>query len=310
MSRTRTVLRTPTVCTLLAAVLGIAGPASAALDPGDPSIINLYRFDEQTSGQLDNSQTSPPAFTDTAPTGTAQNHDSFGSAGPDFGSGTLFEQDSITVGTGTGLIFDRSNGEHTRFEPWMNVAQGNYTSGDSYTVMVRMRIENLTDGTAYHLLGNGAHGVSLEGVSTGGATIQASVRGGSGGPVWTANSGVEAMFAPNGDWVNLFMIYDQNNSITIAVDDGSSMTSYVDNNVPGTFDTSSGFEDDAVHWGVGARDVGIASNPFDGRIESIVFWDKAMTLQEAEAIGLTNVPEPATLGLMGLGSLLMLRRYR
>lgn len=302
----RTTRRILTGFTLAAALVGFAAPVSAALDVNDTSIINLYRFDEKTSGQLNNND--DPAFTDTAPTGTAQNHVPFGSPGPDYGSGAAFQQGAVTVGTGTGLIFDRSNGEHTRFASPIDTSQGNYTNGDSYTVMVRLRVENLGDGTPYDVLGNNAHGISLEGVSFGGGTVQARVRGGSGGPVWTANSGFGPVFVPNGAWVNLFVIYEQNTSITIAVDNGSSFETYVDANVPGGFDSSTGFEDSANTWQVGARTAGVGTNSLDGRIESIVFWDKALSTTEADAIDLANVPEPATLGLMGLGAVLMLRR--
>src|SRR5687768_17081585 len=69
---------------LLTGVVGmglIASTSFAALDPSDPSIINLYRFNEATSGDLVNSPF-PNQFLDTAPTGTPQNHDDLNAGNP------------------------------------------------------------------------------------------------------------------------------------------------------------------------------------------------------------------------------------
>ena len=137
-----------------------AAPGWAELNTADPSIINLYLLNEQTSGPLTNFVVS---FYDTAPTGTAQNHDTFSGSGPYWGTGADFEAGGVAVGTGTGLTFDRSNGEHTRHAAWLTTSQGNYNNGDSYTAMTRVFATEAIDNTFYHTLGSYAHYIQFQG---------------------------------------------------------------------------------------------------------------------------------------------------
>ena len=313
----------------LAAIV-IASPsiASAALVTTDPSIINLYRLNEQTSGQLVNSPL-PGQFLDTAPTGTPQNHDDLNANGPTWGTGAAYEQASVPVGDGIGLGFNRSNTEYTRFQAWMGTPQGNYTNGKSFSMMIRVKPGTLVDNETYDLIGNGSHGITLRGNSTPGtASVNFRLRdqntfwtlNGSGGSVDPASTGGGSMganfIANSGTWANLFLIYDANvtpalSRLTVAIDDGS-FKAQTSIGAPTGFDTiAEGFDNAGVAWFVGSA--GSATNDYDGLIESIVFWDKALTNEQASAIGLTNgeVPEPAMGSLLLVaGGLAMRRRGR
>jgi hypothetical protein len=114
-------------------------------------------------------------------------------------------------------------------------------------------------------------------------------------------------------WYNVFMIYEANTAITLAADDGTSLSWLRTEDKPAMFDSvSSGWSDASRARTIAALSPSTApADPFDGRLESIVTWDRALTLGEADAIGFANIPEPATGLLALLGGLgLLLRRIR
>lgn len=302
-----------------AAIVSLGATVEAALNTSDVDIINLYLFNEQTSGQLANNP-NPNQFLDTAPTGTAQNHDNFDdnpSDGPAYATGSLFDISGTPVGTGTGLIFTRSDNDRTRFEGWMSTSQGNYVNGGSFTVMIRLYATELTDDIDYNLLGRSSHFLKLQGVSGGGTSrIDVGLRdGGVGGnsleDFWTHNSfggSGDTIFLNTNTWYNLFLIYNANTSLTIALDDGTTFKQATSTTVPTGFDSLvEGFSDAAFHWHVGSLNTTPGSE-FDGRIESIAIWDRALPLAYADGIGFATVPEPSAALLIGTSALLMLRR--
>ena len=301
-------------------VIGVAALLAARAygdyDPLDPGIISLYKLDEATSGQLNNSV--DQSFADTAPTGTPQPHDDLDdgtSDGPAWGGGSAFEVGGVDVGTGGGLIFTRSDSDNTRIEGWMSVSQGNYDNGDSFTIMIRLHPTETTDNTDYYVFANGSSEYIRYQGGSGDQQARVDVRlrdgGGAGGETYwdfTTHGDGEAgspFYMANALWQNLFLIYDADTSLTIAVDDGTSFLYLTDTTVPADFSTlSDGFSDAGRHWAIGAPFYGAApiANTFDGRIESIVIWDKALTTAEADAIDVVNAPLPGSL-LLILGGL-------
>jgi len=277
-----------------------AGTAMGALNIADSDIINLYLFNEQTSGQLDNNPIPfEPAFYDTAPTGTAQDHDQFNdfpSDGPTWATGTDFEVDGVAVGTGTGLVFDASDLDRTRALGWMNVSQGDYADGNDFTIMVRAYLTEALDGTFYGLYCNGGtEQLKLQGSSSGvKANVIGKVRDGVPDEYfWEVNSDLDTGFGIDKDkWYNIFLIYVANTSLTVAADDGESFLFRTSTDVPAGFDSSrDGFSDSDRHWSIGT-DWLTGPGWFDGRIESVVVWDRALTEAEADAIDFRNVEIP------------------
>ena len=302
--------------------LGASWDVRANLVISDPSIINLYLFNEQSSGQLDNSFVPGfEPFTDTAPTGTPQNHEDFidgPSDGPAWGSGANF----AGIGTGTGLTFTRSDGDHTAAEGWQHLSQGNYSNGGSYTTMLRAFVTENNDNTVYNLYGDSSNFLQLEGVSGGAAArFDVRLRGlanseadwlfDSFGTGASSTTGGSFSLQPN-TWYNLFLIYEGNTAITLAADDGTTFSWLRTEDKPALFDSVTSGWSDATRPRAIAEHARLnpAINPFDGRLESIVTWDKALTLGEADAIGLTNIPEPATGLLVVLGAVGLLLRSR
>jgi hypothetical protein len=286
--------------------------ASAALDTTDPSIISLYRLDEHTSGHIDNLVGN--SFLDTASSGTPQNNDTFNddpSSGPTWTSGAAFTSGATVVGDGIGLDFSLADNDRTRFGHWLDTTQRNYSNGKSFTIMLRIKPGTLLDNTFYGLLGVGSEGITLEGVSGGGkARMDVEVRdGGVGGDstqtYWTLNSyagtgtGTEFLLYPD-KWANVFLIYDADNTLTIAMDDGTTFASMSSTTVPTGFSSlAEGFADADYDWVLGSRTTDEGGS-YDGLIESAVIWDRALTNTEAMAIGLTNVPEPGGAAVVGL----------
>jgi len=313
----------------LLAAIAIAAPvtASAALVLTDPSIINLYKLNEQTSGSLTNGI--PNSFLDSAPTGSPQNHDDLSANAPTWGNGVAYEQSAVAIGDGIGLGFNRANTEYTRFKGWMSTPQGSYSDGKSFSMMVRMKPGALIDNAVYDVIGTGSHGVTLVGNGTPGtASVNFRLRdqnnfwtlNGSGGSADLASTGgasTGANFIVNTDvWANVFLIYEANvnpalSRLTVAMDDGT-FNAQTSIGAPAGFNTvAEGFDNPGNAWFVGS--IGSPANNYNGLIESIVFWDRALTNSEASAIGLTNaeVPEPA-LGslLLFAGATVMRRRSR
>ena len=293
----------------VAAIATIPMVASAALNINDPSIINLYHFNDQVGANPFNNGV-PGQFVDTAITGTPQNHDDLSAASPTW-------VNTPGIGDGKGIDLDRASTQYTRFSPWMNTSQGSYSNGKSFSVMVRLNAGALVDNAVYDVIGIGSHKISLQGNSTpntAGVNIQVRDQN----TFWTLNnSGTTngsgssgASFVLNGgEWINLFMIYNANTSLTLAYDNGTTFAAQTATGAPAGFDTLGELFDNAgVHWFVGSTGAGV--NTFDGQIETIAIWDKALTTAEADAIGLTNVPEPAGVGVLGLAALAATRRRK
>jgi hypothetical protein len=189
----------------------------------------------------------------------------------------------------------------------MNTSQGNYSDGKSFTAMVRLNLGDTVDNQVQDIIGIGSHGISLQGNSTPG-TASVNIRVRDQNTFWTLdNSGTTngagstgSSFVMNsGVWTNLFLIYNANTSLTLAFDNGTTFAAQTANGAPSGFDTLTELFDNAgVPWYVGSTGAGV--NTLDGQIETIAIWDKALSLSEADAIGLTNVPEPASLGLLGV----------
>jgi hypothetical protein len=286
---------------LFGATALITLPAFGDLNLSDPSIINLYRFNEQSSGQLDNSVLG--SFVDTAPTGSAQNHDDFAdgaSDGPAWTTGAAYNSPSGVVGDGVGLAFTRADSDRTRYSPWMNQTQGNYSNGKSFSLMMRIKPGELLDNTAYNLTGIGSHGITLNGVSGGGqGAVSVRLRDDTSGTsetYWSfdslgtgdPNSTGAAFKVYTDTWANIFVIYDANARLTIALDDGTNFYTQTSTVPPAGFDTlNTGYSDFDRHWWVGSN-TSAEGGGYDGLIESIVFWDKALSNAEADAIGLLN----------------------
>ena len=267
-------------------VLALASSAAlAALDMNDPSIISLYRLDEATSGNLNNSV--DQSFADTAPTGTAQPHDDFddgASDGPAWGGGANF----AGTDTGAGLIFSKADNDRTRAEGWMHLSQGNYTQGKSFSIMARIYATEAVDNSVYPVFVNGyTSGLRLKGTSLGTLTVDLSLRdgGGNGETYWNITSGAaqpSVWWLDKDKWYNIFMIYEANTSLTVAADDGENYMSFTSTDVPADFDSLTyGFSDPSRHWFFGSNTT--ASGAYDGRMESVVIWDKALTEAEADA---------------------------
>lgn len=304
---------TATMALIGAAAIGaVTQVSSAALNPSDPSIINLYRLNEQAPGGPFNNAVSGQ-FLDTAVTGTPQNHEDVASApSPTWVS-------TGAVGDGVGLSFSRAASQHTRFEPWMHLTQGNYSPGDSFTVMVRLNAAALADNTTYDLLGTGSNQIRLEG--SGSAPNSAAVRVqlrdpdtfwfvDSFGNTSAGSSSSGASFVVTaGTWANVFLIYEAGASLKVAMDNGTSFAAQTTTGVPATFDPiAQGFDNaSSARWFVGSTGSPTTTS-YDGVIESIVIWDKALTNAEADAIDFTTVPEPAAVSLLGLGALALRRR--
>ncbi|MHB9071212.1 MAG: PEP-CTERM sorting domain-containing protein [Sedimentisphaerales bacterium] len=295
------------VCCLTAATQG-------SLVVSDTSIINLYQLNEQSSGSLTNNI--PGSFVDSAVTGTAQNHDDAAWPAPVWGSGSDF----AGIGDGRGLTFSRSAGQLTRALPWMNVSQGNYVNGGSFTIMTRLYASSLVDGASYGLLGTTSNYINIDGVSGNRGKFMTRIREGGGGgeTSWYFDSfsgtgggvsGNSWLSINQATWYNVFLIYDADAGLTIATDDGTTFNWIKTTNVPADFSTLAyGFSDPDRHTIIGNNVGAVTYTGFDGRMESIVMWDKALTNTEADAIGFTTIPEPATMALLGMGLLAIVRR--
>jgi len=297
---------------VLVAVLAVVSQADLVVT--DSSIISFYRLDEATTGNLDNSVKG--SFSDSAPTGTAQDHDDFNDGTSD---GPAWS--TMSVGTGSGLVFDKADNDRTRAAGWMNVAQGNYSEGKSFTIMARVYATEAIDNAVYALYVNGyTSGLRLKGTSVGTLTVDASLRDGAanGGTetYWNVTSGAaspDVWWIDKDKWHNVFLIYEANTGLTVAADDGTTFMSYTDTSVPAGFDTlSHGFSDSSRHWFMGTNDLNRTDgySVYDGRMESVVLWDKALSLSEADAINLTNIPEPATIAFLGIGAMALIRRRK
>lgn len=255
----------------------------------DPDIINLYVFDEQSSGQLEN--TPDPVFFDTAITGTAQDHsifNDFPSDGPAWTSG-------LPVGNGNGLTFDKADNDRTRVEGWLHLTQGDYSEGQSFTIMARVKPTEAVDGSQYIIYGlNGYETLYMEGTSTGKLQLKALLRDGA------ANGGSETRWWVSSDifldpnkWYNIFLVYNANTSVVLAADDQSSFLSYNDTAVPAGFDSlTHKFADSTRTWVIGSRSESTPSGVFAGVMDMIAVWDRALSPQEAEALNLQNTELP------------------
>jgi hypothetical protein len=306
------------------AITVIPTVANASLNTKDPHIISLYLFDEQTSGHIINDVNAndaniPRAFYDRAVTGTAQNWDPFKgddvnypSSGPTWGMGADFQNQGNNIGTGTGLIFHAADNDRTRITHWLDVSQGNYINGGSFTIMVRAYGTEALDGTNYPLFSSRTHHLLLQGTYAGVLNIWGMLRAGGGTRAtwyfvgnWQPRTSLNSGIRPN-TWNNVFLIYSQNSSLTLAADDGKEFFYCTQSppagwdSTPNPADPNAGFADSSDPWEIGYSpqyevppDI---TNPdfFDGRIECIAVWDKALTLAEADAINLDNVSVPVS----------------
>ncbi|MHB9071210.1 MAG: hypothetical protein ACYC54_12690 [Sedimentisphaerales bacterium] len=277
-------------------IIGMWSQAGAALNTTNSHIINLYLLNEGVSGEPLNNL-APNSFFDSAITGTPQNHDDASSwPAPVWGSGSDF----AGIGDSNGLTFSRDEGQLTRFRPWMNVNQGDYVNGQSFTIMVRMYASSLIDGNFYGLIGSSSNNIDIQGISGNRGAIWTRVREGVGGgeTSWYFDSytGTGGGVTGNGwlyinpsTWYNLFFIYEADAAVTIAIDDGTTFGWIKTTEVPADFSTvTNGYSDADRHFELGNNGAGVDLQGLDGRIESVVIWDKALTITEAGEIGLTN----------------------
>ena len=75
-----------------------------------------------------------------------------------------------------------------------------------------------------------------------------------------------------------------------------------DNDTAGGWGTEGTFSDFVMGTNGGSFD-------FDGKLDDVRFYDEALSADDVNAI-IHPIPEPASLGLLGVGGLLMLRRRR
>ena len=204
-----------------------------------------------------------------------------------------------------------------------------YSNGGSFTMMVRVNAST-PDNAVQGLSGTSSNYLQFSGGGSG-ISIQSRLREGAGGGETsfyynsTGNGGIDT---PGGDpataggggflinrntWYNVFLIYDANNSVTIAADDGTTFQYITTLAISDPlFDTlTNGYSDAERPPGLGVLSYGPdAPNTLDGSIESLVVFNRALSIAEADAINLSNVPEPATVGLLTAGVLCTLGRRR
>jgi len=294
---------------------GLTVCTQGALHTNDPGIIVLFLLNEQTSGALDNSTSSQ--FFDTALTGTAQDHTKNTFVNPEW-STNGFTAGAQTVGTGTGVAFNRAKNSRTRFAAWMNVSQGDYSDGKDFTVMVRARFTNtaFSAGGYYGAFGFHSQNLSVLGSVSGKGVLRATVRD---DPTdtefyWHCRSddtgggfdGTTFEIETN-TWYNLFYMYEQNARLTIAADDGALFAWVSSVNIPtnaagDVFDTSVRFSDSTGPFPIGTSHWGPTVNwSWDGLIECVAIWDRVLTLAEANRIDFLNGQMPPE------GTMLLLR---
>jgi hypothetical protein len=293
----------------LLAVVCATSMSFGALNVNDPGLIVLYQFNEGTPGNTFTNGVFG-SFVDTAVTGTPQNHDDASSfPSPMWGGGA----DYAGIGDGVGLTFDRAAGTVVRALPWQSISQGNYNPGGSYTEFFRVYSNNFAATNTYRLYGTSSNRIQLVSPEDHQAVIDLQIREGAGGSETKWNYATDDVLTMNdGKWYNLFVMYNANTSITVALDDGTTFQSVTTLDVPSSFDTlsfgmSDGSQDPKIGSWYNAADPG---NAWGGRIESCAVWDRALTLSEAQAIGFTNVPEPVSMLLFGVGAVLMSRKRK
>lgn len=254
--------------------------------------INYFEFNEGVIGtNLDNTDATHTLITDTAPLGSPQFHDNFDD-GDSNGPGWV---STGAIGDGVGLEFSRADGagDRTRISQWLNLSQGDYIEGGSFTIMARVKASEAVDGRKYTIFGlEGYETLTLEGTSTGQLLVKGLVRDGTanaGSEIrWNASSGDnsnnELFFIDTDTWYNVFLIYNANTSLTVAADDGVNFVSNTNSTVPAGFDSLTHlFADSARHWIIGSSVT--TSGEFEGIIELIRVYDEAISLAKADAVG-------------------------
>jgi len=293
---------------------GLIVCAQGQLHTDDPNIIVLFLLNEQTSGALDNR--APPQFSDSALSGTAQDHTRNAFVNPEW-STNGFTARAPTVGAGIGVAFDRSNNSRTQFAAWMNVSQGYYSDGKDFTVMVRARFTNtaFSADEKYGVFGFHSQNLSVLGSGSGKGILRATVRD---DPTstefyWRCRSddtgngfGGSTFEIETDKWYNFFYMYEQNAELTIAADDGTLFAWVSSVNIPtntagDVFDTSVKFSDSTGPFPIGTSHWGPTVNwSWDGLIECVAIWDRVLTPNEADRIGFLNGRMPPEGTMIGL----------
>lgn len=107
---------------------------------------------------------------------------------------------------------------------------------------------------------------------------------------------------PEGSWHHLAFVFN-----------AGSVAFYVDGDLEGTNTSAFDFNGNDRRMAIGARYLDTYGFPFDGRIDDVSVWNEALSeaqvdLLAAGASPLSLVPEPASLALLAVGGLALLRR--